>query len=95
MEDGFAGLQSFERATSQACHVVESARKIYGITGTRYEGGLAASLGAITAQQSLLNSQHAAVQIPDQQMTTSVFPVKVVDGDRNHAIATPIPTAQR
>ncbi|MDF6814372.1 hypothetical protein NMT61_25390, partial [Escherichia coli] len=67
---------------------------VYDIAGARYEGGLATSLDVITAQQSLLNSQRAAVQILGQQMTTSVFLVKAVGGDWNHAIAAPRLAAQ-
>lgn len=93
VEDGLAGLQSLDRAASQARSAVASARKVYDIASVRYEGGLATSLDVITAQQSLLNNQRTAVQILGQQMTTSVFLVKAVGGDWNHA-ATP-PTAQR
>jgi outer membrane protein TolC len=92
VEDGLAGLQSLDRAATQARHAVESARKVYDIASVRYEGGLATSLDVITAQQSLLNNQRTAVQILGQQMTTSVFLVKAVGGDWNHVIATPTPT---
>jgi NodT family efflux transporter outer membrane factor (OMF) lipoprotein len=93
VEDGLAGLQSLDRAATQARAAVESARKVYEIASVRYEGGLATSLDVITAQQSLLNNRRTAVQILGQQMTTSVFLVKAVGGDWNHPATAP--TAQR
>ncbi|KHK57823.1 RND transporter [Ralstonia sp. A12] len=93
VEDGLAGLQSLDRAATQARNAVESARKVYDIASVRYEGGLATSLDVITAQQSLLNNQRTAVQILGQQLTTSVFLVKAVGGDWTHP-ATP-PTAKQ
>ena len=93
VEDGLAGLQSLDRAATQARAAVASARKVYDIASVRYEGGLATSLDVITAQQSLLNNQRTAVQILGQQLTTSVFLVKAVGGDWNHP-TTP-PTAER
>jgi len=93
VEDGLAGLQSLDRAASQAHAAVESANKVYDIASVRYEGGLATSLDVITAQQSLLNNQRTAVQILGQQLTTRVFLVKAVGGDWSHP-ATP-PTAKR
>ncbi|CAJ0810098.1 efflux transporter outer membrane subunit [Ralstonia flaminis] len=93
VEDGLAGLQSLDRAATQARAAVSSARKVYDIASVRYEGGLATSLDVITAQQSLLNNQRTAVQILGQQLTTSVFLVKAVGGDWNHP-ATP-PTAKQ
>ncbi|GAA4055201.1 hypothetical protein GCM10023063_49720 [Arthrobacter methylotrophus] len=92
MEDGLAGLQSLDRAATQARAAVDSARKVYEIASVRYEGGLATSLDVITAQQSLLNNRRTAVQILGQQMTTSVFLVKAVGGDWNHA---PVAAAKR
>ncbi|MGM3277637.1 efflux transporter outer membrane subunit [Ralstonia sp. 24A2] len=89
VEDGLAGLQSLDRAATQARAAVESARKVYDIASVRYEGGLATSLDVITAQQSLLNNQRTAVQILGQQLTTSVFLVKAVGGDWNHPATAP------
>ena len=92
VEDGLAGLQTLDRAATQAHAAVESARKVYDIASVRYEGGLATSLDVITAQQSLLNNQRTAVQILGQQMTTAVFLVKAAGGD--YQPGTP-PTTQR
>ena len=89
VEDGLAGLQSLDRAATQARAAVASARKVYDIASVRYEGGLATSLDVITAQQSLLNNQRTAVQILGQQLTTSVFLVKAVGGDWNHPTMPP------
>ncbi|ANH75490.1 efflux transporter, outer membrane factor (OMF) lipo, NodT family protein [Ralstonia insidiosa] len=89
VEDGLAGLQSLDRAATQARAAVASARKVYDIASVRYEGGLATSLDVITAQQSLLNNQRTAVQILGQQLTTSVFLVKAVGGDWNHPTTPP------
>jgi outer membrane protein TolC len=47
----------------------------------RYEGGVAAYLEVIVAQQALLNNERLSAQLAGQRLLISVFLVKALGGD--------------
>jgi outer membrane protein, multidrug efflux system len=51
------------------------------LANDRYEGGAAAYLDVITAQQSLLTAQRQQAQLLGQRLLVSVFLIKALGGD--------------
>lgn len=80
VEDGITGLAALERAYAQASAAVDSARRVLDMSTTRYEGGAAAYLEVIVAQQALLNAERLAAQLQGQRLLTAVFLVKALGG---------------
>jgi NodT family efflux transporter outer membrane factor (OMF) lipoprotein len=80
VEDGITGLAALERAYTQAAAAVQSARRVLDMSNTRYEGGAAAYLEVIVAQQALLNNERLAAQLQGQRLLTAVFLVKALGG---------------
>jgi NodT family efflux transporter outer membrane factor (OMF) lipoprotein len=80
VEDGMAGITMLGRAGSQADAAVRSSQRALELANDRYAGGVATYLDVITAQQTMLANQRAAVGIHGQQMTTSVFLIKALGG---------------
>lgn len=80
VEDGITGLAALERATAQASAAVQSARRVLDMANARYEGGAAAYLEVIVAQQALLNNERLAAQLQGQRLLTAVFLVKALGG---------------
>jgi len=80
VEDGITGLAALERAYAQAAAAVDSARRVLEMSNTRYEGGAAAYLEVIVAQQALLNNERLAAQLQGQRLLTAVFLVKALGG---------------
>ena len=80
VEDGITGLAALERAHAQASAAVQSARRVLDMANTRYEGGAAAYLEVIVAQQALLNNERLAAQLQGQRLLTAVFLVKALGG---------------
>jgi len=80
VEDGITGLAALERAYAQAAAAVQSARRVLEMSNTRYEGGAAAYLEVIVAQQALLNNERLAAQLQGQRLLTAVFLVKALGG---------------
>jgi outer membrane protein TolC len=80
VENGITGLESLERAATQAAASVRSAQRAYDLASDRYKGGVDTYLDVITAQQTLLNNQRQAVQIQGQLLATAVYLVKALGG---------------
>ena len=80
-EDGIVGLAALERASDQAGAAIVSARRVLDLATSRYEGGIATYLDAITAEQALLNAERLAAQLRGQRMLTAIFLVKALGGD--------------
>ena len=80
VEDGITGLAALERASNQAAAAVNSASRVLDMATARYEGGAAAYLEVITAQQALLNNERLASQLEGQRLLTAVFLVKALGG---------------
>jgi NodT family efflux transporter outer membrane factor (OMF) lipoprotein len=80
VEDGITGLAALERAHAQANAAVQSAQRVLEMANTRYEGGAAAYLEVIVAQQALLNNERLAAQLQAQRLQTAVFLVKALGG---------------
>jgi NodT family efflux transporter outer membrane factor (OMF) lipoprotein len=80
VEDGITGLAALERAYAQAAAAVQSARRVLDMANSRYEGGAAAYLEVIVAQQALLNNERLAAQLQGQRLLTAVFLVKALGG---------------
>ena len=80
VQDGISGSAALDRALDQARLAVASAQRVLQLATDRYEGGAAAYLDVITAQQSLLASERQDVQIHGQQLTLSVALVKALGG---------------
>lgn len=81
VSDGISGSEALDRALVQAEEARKSAEKVLDLATARYEGGAAAYLEVITAQQSLLNSQRQVAQLLGQRMLVSVFLIKALGGD--------------
>jgi outer membrane protein, multidrug efflux system len=80
-EDGIVGLAVLQRASDQAAAAIVSARRVYDLADSRYEGGIATYLDVVTAEQDLLNAERLAAQLRGQRMLTAVFLVKALGGD--------------
>ncbi len=81
VEDGITGLAALDRATAQSRQAVASARRVFELATSRYEGGAATYLDVITAQQSLLGVERQTTQLENQRRVTSVFLIKALGGD--------------
>lgn len=80
VEDGITGLAALERASNQAAAAVASASRVLEMASARHEGGAAAYLEVITAQQALLNAERLSAQLEGQRLLTAVFLVKALGG---------------
>lgn len=81
VEDGISGSAALDRALDQTRLAVASAERVLQLATDRYEGGAAAYLDVITAQQSLLAIQRQEAQLLGQRLLVSVFLVKALGGD--------------
>ena len=81
VEDGITGLAALDRASTQSRVAVASARRVFELASSRYEGGAATYLDVITAQQSLLGVERQTTQLESQRRVTSVFLIKALGGD--------------
>ena len=81
VEDGITGLAALDRASAQSRQAVASARRVFELATSRYEGGAATYLDVITAQQSLLGVERQTTQLESQRRVTSVFLIKALGGD--------------
>jgi len=81
VQDGISGSAALDRALGQARLAVGSAERVLQLATDRYEGGAAAYLDVITAQQSLLTTQRQEAQLLGQRLLVAVFLVKALGGD--------------
>jgi outer membrane protein, multidrug efflux system len=81
VQDGISGSAALDRALDQARLAVASAERVLQLATDRYEGGAAAYLDVITAQQSLLTTQRQQAQLLGQRLLVAVFLVKALGGD--------------
>ena len=81
VQDGIIGLARLESASAQAAKAIVSATRALDLATARYEGGIAAYLEVIVAQQALLNNERLAAQLHGQRLLLSVFLVKALGGD--------------
>jgi outer membrane protein, multidrug efflux system len=81
VQDGISGSAALDRALDQARLAVASAERVLQLANDRYEGGAAAYLDVITAQQSLLTAQRQQAQLLGQRLLVSVFLIKALGGD--------------
>jgi len=81
VQDGIVGISRLESASAQAAKAIASATRALDLATARYEGGVAAYLEVIVAQQALLNNERLLAQLTGQRLLTSVFLVKALGGD--------------
>jgi NodT family efflux transporter outer membrane factor (OMF) lipoprotein len=81
VQDGITGVARLESASGQAARAIASATRALDLATARYEGGIAAYLEVIVAQQALLNNERLAAQLQGQRLLVSVFLVKALGGD--------------
>jgi multidrug efflux system outer membrane protein len=81
VQDGITGLTRLESASAQSAKAIASATRALDLATARYEGGIAAYLEVIVAQQALLNNERLAAQLLGQRLLLSVFLVKALGGD--------------
>ena len=81
VQDGITGLAALESASAQVAKAIASATRALDLATARYEGGIAAYLEVIVAQQALLNNERLSAQLQGQRLLTSVFLVKALGGD--------------
>ena len=63
VQDGITGLLAQESASAQAAKAIASATRALDLATARYEGGIAAYLEVIVAQQALLNNERLSAQL--------------------------------
>jgi outer membrane protein, multidrug efflux system len=80
VENGITGLDSLDRASTQAQASVRDEQRAFDIASDRYQDGVDTYLDVITAEQTLLSDQRQAVQIRGQQFTTAVYLIKALGG---------------
>lgn len=88
VQDGITGLTRLESASAQSAKAIASATRALDLATARYEGGIAAYLEVIVAQQALLNNERLAAQLLGQRLLLSVFLVKTLGGDWHGMVAT-------
>jgi multidrug efflux system outer membrane protein len=81
VQDGITGVARLESASAQAAKAIASSARALELATARYEGGIAAYLEVIVAQQALLNNERLAAQLQGQRLLVSVFLVKALGGD--------------
>jgi len=88
VQDGITGLTRLESASAQSAKAIASATRALDLATARYEGGIAAYLEVIVAQQALLNNERLAAQLLGQRLLLSVFLVKALGGGWQGTVAT-------
>jgi outer membrane protein TolC len=81
VQDGISGVARLESAHAQAAKAIASSMRALDLATARYEGGVAAYLEVIVAQQALLNNERLSAQLAGQRLLISVFLVKALGGD--------------
>jgi len=81
VQDGITGISRLESASAQATKAIASSSRALELATARYEGGIAAYLEVIVAQQALLNNERLSAQLQGQRLLASVFLVKALGGD--------------
>ena len=88
VQDGITGISRLESASAQAAKAIASSSRALELATFRYEGGIAAYLEVIVAQQALLNNERLSAQLQGQRLLASVFLVKALGGDWQGTAAT-------
>src|SRR5262249_12771890 len=73
VQDGITGIARLESASAQAEKAIASSSRALDLATARYEGGIAAYLEVIVAQQALLNNERLLAQLQGQRLLSSVF----------------------
>jgi NodT family efflux transporter outer membrane factor (OMF) lipoprotein len=93
VEDGITGVQTLDRASTQAQVAATSAQRVLDMSQARYEGGASTYLDVITAQQGLLNADLQAAQLAGQRQLAATSLVKALGGDWRGSAASPMAAA--
>lgn len=80
VQNAVTGLSVLEEAAREAHAAVVDARQLVDLAEARYQGGLAAFIDVISAEQQLLTSERQEVQIEGQRAALVVFLAKALGG---------------
>ncbi len=89
VEDNLAALRVLEQETTLQDQAVRSAENSLRVTTEQYRTGVANYLQVLTAQNSVLNTQSAAISILTRRMNASVLLIEALGGGWN---ASQLPT---
>ncbi len=80
VEDQMAALRILEQESAVEQDAVASAQRSFNISSARYKGGVTSYLEVLTAEQTLLQNQVAAIGIESRQYAASVGLVRSLGG---------------
>ena len=80
MEDQLASLRILEQEARVQQGAVDSARRSFDLSNTRYRGGVTGYLEVLTAEQTLISDQVTAINLESRQFAASVSLVRALGG---------------
>jgi NodT family efflux transporter outer membrane factor (OMF) lipoprotein len=81
VEDNLAAIRILAAESTQQTAAVEAAERSLALARNRYTGGITSQLEVVTAENTALANERAAVDLKTRQMTASVNLVKALGGD--------------
>jgi outer membrane protein TolC len=81
VEDNLAAIRILAAESTQQTAAVEAAERSLALARNRYTGGITSQLEVVTAENTALVNERAAVDLKTRQMTASVNLVKALGGD--------------
>ena len=80
VEDQLSDLRILEQEASAEQHAVDAAQHSFDLSNARYKGGVTSYLEVLTAEQTLLQDQVAAIDIESRQFAASVSLIRALGG---------------
>jgi len=80
VEDQLASLRILEQEARVQQGAVDSARRSFDLSNTRYRGGVTGYLEVLTAEQTLISDQVTAINLESRQFAASVSLVRALGG---------------
>jgi outer membrane protein TolC len=80
VEDQLSSLRILEQESAAEQKAVVSAQHSYEISNRRYQGGVTSYLEVLTAEATLLQNQHTAIDLETRQFAASVGLVRALGG---------------
>jgi NodT family efflux transporter outer membrane factor (OMF) lipoprotein len=80
VEDQLSSLRILEQEAASEQRAVDAARHSFDLSNARYKGGVTSYLEVLTAEQSLIQNQIAAINIQSRQFAASVSLIRALGG---------------
>jgi NodT family efflux transporter outer membrane factor (OMF) lipoprotein len=80
VEDQLSSLRILEQEASAEQRAVDAAQHSFDLSNARYKGGVTSYLEVLTAEQTLLQDQVAAINIESRQFAASVSLIRALGG---------------